>query len=157
MEHYTVDLDTSEILKCIQEIGLTATDNKLMHSQDLPVAYFATNAMGKMGVKAIQKDMRPYIINFYQSGLLELGKRAIDKELEYFRSPVLYEVEISKWLIDIYINTNKEETQKLSMKYLRELNKYINTDSSVIAKWWNDEFEKVLKSKSVYNKYNDTT
>ena len=57
-------------------------------------------------------------------------------------------------LIDIYIGTNKEETRKLSMRYLRELDTYIRTKSPSIAEWWNDEFTKVLKSKSVYDKYN---
>ena len=94
-KHYTVDVDTKDILSWIKEIGLIATDKKLRYSPELPVADVATNALGKMGIKAIKKDMRSSIISLFQSGLLELGKKAVDKELEYFGTPVAYEVEIS--------------------------------------------------------------
>jgi len=152
--HDTVDPNTADIIKWIKEIGLTATDKKLMISPERPVAHITINALGKMGIKAIKRDMGPFIIKASQLGLLELGKKAIENELEYYGSPVAYEIDVSKLLIEIYVNTNKVETQKLSMKCLRELDTYIHKSSPAIAEvWWIKDFIPVLKSTKVYTQY----
>lgn len=151
----TTDLDIESITKVTKEIGIIDITKKPRSSQDPPIAVIAAISLGKMSIKAIRTGKRPFIIDIFQSRLLELGKKAIDIELEYLGTQIAYEMCISKWLIRIYMDTNNVETKKRSMSCLRELNTYIHKSSPVIAKvCWDNDFTELLKSTNVYTQYN---
>lgn len=132
--------ETKDILDALTEVGLRATDKKLIEGTvEYPVAFHAIRGLESIGLKAIENNLSMQTICFSPFGILKIGIKAAEKNLGMLGDPIglLEETRNSLIKIGTKAHGNFEEITHSSMQYLWILNAYVEkyhlADSEVWA------------------------
>lgn len=138
------ETDIKNTVDCIIRMGLIATEKKLMISPQLPVASSSVGALGKIGVEAAIKKLSSKSVSFSQYGLLRIGIKAAETQLEQ-GDTLQFQQEISNRLVEIYGKTEDHEIRENSMKCLWLLSASIHLHPQYAINDWINEIKKKLK------------
>jgi hypothetical protein len=120
--------ETKDILDALTEVGLRATDKKLIEGTvEFPIALHAIHGLQSIGLKAIDNNLSIYTIRFSPFGILRIGVKAAEKNLGMLGDPLGLLEEARNSLIEIGTKAhgNFFEITRSSMQYLWVLSAYV--------------------------------
>lgn len=120
--------ETKDILEALTEVGLRATDKKLIEGTvEFPAAFHAIQGLQNVGLKAMDNNLSVYTIRLSTFGILRIGIKAAEKNLGFLGDPLGLLEETRNSLIEVGTKAhgNFEEITHLSMQYLWVLSAYV--------------------------------